>query len=40
LVLSGEDLLHILLVVGALAGTAVITRRLTRSPPGRKSPSG
>jgi hypothetical protein len=38
--LSGEDLLFILLVVGALAFTGVLTRRLAPTPPGRKARSG
>lgn len=38
--LSGENLLLILLVVGVLACTGVLTRRLTPTPPGRKARSG
>jgi hypothetical protein len=38
--LSREDVLYILLVLGALAFAGVLTRRLTRTPPGRKARSG
>jgi hypothetical protein len=38
--LSGENLLLILLVVGVLVCTGVLTRRLTPTPPGRKARSG
>jgi hypothetical protein len=37
--LSGENLLYILLVVGVLVCTGVLTGRLTPTPPGRKARS-
>jgi len=38
--LSGVDLLYILLALGALACTGLLTRRLTQTPPGRNAHSG